>query len=251
MEQPIRVLVVDDHPVYRRGLVTMLRERHSNIDVIGEARDGSEAVGLVADLNPHVVLMDIKMPVMDGIEATRRIKGLFPRVKVLALSAYDDDGYVTEMVKAGASGYMLKEADHATIVSSVEAVHEGKTQLHPRLATKVFGAFDLPAEEDRQKDDYDGLTERELEVLRLVACGMTTRQVAIRLWVSEHTVENHLHSIYRKLGISDRIGATLYAIRKGIITLEERGTTDTGAEGIGDKRRLTVDRPDVVLPGAE
>ena len=251
MEQAIRVLVVDDHPVYRSGLVTMLCERHSNIDVIGEARNGAEAVGMVAELKPHVVLMDIKMPVMDGIEATRRIKRLFPAVKVLALSAYDDDGYVAEMVKAGASGYMLKEADHVTIVSSVEAVHEGKTHLHPRLAMKVFGAFDRPGEEEAQGDPYDGLTERELEVLRLIARGMTTREVARRLWISEHTVEKHVHSIYRRLGISDRYSATMYAIRKGIIPLEERGATGTDAKRDEGRRQPTGDRPDFVLPGTE
>lgn len=225
MKQSIRVLVVDDHPVYRDGLITMLRSRPSNIEVIGEASDGAEAVALVGTLNPHVVLMDIKMAGMDGIEATRQIKQLFPGVKVLALSAYEDDDYVLEMVKAGASGYMLKDADNTIIISGIEAVHEGKARIHPRLAMKVFQAFaEISSENQRDKDMFDGLTEREIEILRLIARGMTNRQVSAHLWISERTVDNHVQNIYKKLNISDRTQATLYAVRKGLISLNETGT---------------------------
>lgn len=227
MKQSIRVLVVDDHPVYRDGLITMLRSRPSNIEVIGEASDGAEAVAMVGTLNPHVVLMDIKMAGMDGIEATRQIKQLFPDVKVLALSAYEDDDYVLEMVKAGASGYMLKDADNTIIISGIEAVHEGKARIHPRLAMKVFQAFaEISNENQREKDIFDGLTEREIEILRLIARGMTNRQVSNHLWISERTVDNHVQNIYKKLNISDRTQATLYAVRKGIISINETGAAN-------------------------
>lgn len=227
MKQSIRVLVVDDHPVYRDGLITMLRSRPSNIEVIGEASDGAEAVAMVGTLNPHVVLMDIKMAGMDGIEATRQIKQLSPDVKVLALSAYEDDDYVLEMVKAGASGYMLKDADNTIIISGIEAVHEGKARIHPRLAMKVFQAFaEISNENQRDKDIFDGLTEREIEILRLIARGMTNRQVSNHLWISERTVDNHVQNIYKKLNISDRTQATLYAVRKGIISINETGAAN-------------------------
>ena len=228
MKEPIRVLVVDDHPVYRDGLITMLRSRPSNIEVIGEACDGAEAVAMVGELNPHVVLMDIKMAGMDGIEATRQIKQRHPAVKVLALSAYDDEDYVLEMVKAGASGYMLKDADSVIIISGIEAVYEGKARIHPRLAMKVLTAFAAASNdaERRDRDRGSGLTERELEILKLIARGMSNRQVANHLWISERTVDNHVQNIYRKLGVGDRTQATLYAIRKGLVSLGRSGAVD-------------------------
>lgn len=233
MAQSIRVLVVDDHPVYREGLITMLRSRPSAIEVIGEASNGAEALAVVAEMAPHVVLMDIKMAGMDGIEATRQIKQRFPEVKVLALSAYEDDDYVLEMVKAGASGYMLKDADNTIIISGIEAVHEGKARIHPRLAMKVFRAFAEVSSETqaRARDAFDGLTERELEILRLIAKGMTNRQVATHLWISERTVDNHVQNIYKKLNIGDRTQATLYAVRKGLISLDDTRSGNGNGRG--------------------
>lgn len=233
--ESIKVLVVDDHPVYREGLVTMLRSEPSGIEVVGEADDGGVAVQMVEDTEPDVVLMDIKMAGMNGIEATRRIKSRFPDVKILALSAFDDDDYVLETVKAGASGYMLKDADNTVIVSGIKAVHEGKARIHPRLAVKVFQAFaELSSQHSRRNDNaFDGLTDRELEVLQCIARGLTNRQVAAHLWISERTVDNHVQNIYRKLNISDRIQATLYAVRKGIIsvngTVPGAGSRERGA----------------------
>lgn len=220
MEQSIRVLVVDDHPVYRGGLVTMLKARPGNIDIVGEAEDGAAALRRVEETCPDVVLMDIKMAGMDGIEATRQIKQRFPKVKVLALSAYDSDDYVLEMLKVGASGYMLKDADHTVIMSGIAAVHEGNGRIHPRLAARVFQAFaELSSSTPRRNSDlYDGLTDREIEVLRLLATGATNRQIANHLWISERTVDNHVLNIYRKINVGDRVQAILYAVRKGLVS---------------------------------
>lgn len=231
MAQSIRVLVVDDHPVYRGGLVTMLKARPGNIVVVGEAVDGFSALRLVEETCPDVVLMDIKMPGMDGIEATRQIKHRFPRVKILALSAYDSDDYVLGMLKVGASGYMLKDADHTVIMSGIAAVHEGKGRIHPRLAARVFEAFaELSSNSLQHRNDlYDGLTDRELEVLRLLATGETNRQIANRLWISERTVDNHVQNIYRKINVSDRVQAILYAIRKGLVSTNGTATATIGA----------------------
>lgn len=243
MTQAIRVLVVDDHPVYRQGLVTMLRSQPNNIEVVGEAEDGAAGVRLVGELKPDVVLMDIKMVGMDGIEATHQIKQRFPEVKVLALSAYDDDDYVLGMVKVGASGYMLKDADHTIIVSGIEAVHDGKARIHPELVAKVCDAYVALANGGarREAESYDGLTDRELEILRLIARGSTNRQVANRLWISERTVDNHVQNIYRKLNINDRIQATFYAVRKGLISVN--ATEDDGGRGNTPDRVVALGVP--------
>ncbi|MHB0869164.1 MAG: response regulator [Chloroflexota bacterium] len=231
MAQSIRVLVVDDHPVYRGGLVTMLKARPGNIDIVGEAEHGAAALRLVEETCPDVVLMDIKMAGMDGIEATRQIKQRFPSVKVLALSAYDSDDYVLGMLKVGASGYMLKDADHTVIMSGIAAVHEGKGRIHPRLAARVFEAFaELSSGTSRRNSDlYDGLTDREVEVLRLLATGATNRQIANRLWISERTVDNHVLNIYRKINVGDRVQAILYAVRKGLVSADDMTTARTRA----------------------
>jgi DNA-binding NarL/FixJ family response regulator len=219
LAQPIRVVVAEDHPVYRAGLVMMVNARPGNIEIVGEAADGAAALRLVAETSPDVVLMDIRMAGMDGIEATRQIKQRFPGVKVLALSAYDGDDCVLEMLKAGASGYMLKDADHAVILSGIADVHEGNGRIHPRLAPRVFEAFAELSNSGSQRGRslYDGLTERELEVLRLLATGASNRQIAERLWISERTVDNHVLRIYRKIDVSDRAQAILYSIRKGLV----------------------------------
>jgi DNA-binding NarL/FixJ family response regulator len=222
----IRVLVVEDHPVYRAGLVTTISAHPGNIEIVGEAGDGSTALRLVDEKRPDVVLLDIRMDGMDGIEVMRQIRHRFPDVKVLALSAYDGDDCVLEMLKAGASGYMLKDADHTVIISGITAVYEGKGRIHPRLATRVFEAFaELSSgPPQRTSDPYDGLTERELEVLRLLAAGSSNRQIAERLWISERTVDNHVQNIYRKIGVSDRAHAMLYAIRKGLVQASGNST---------------------------
>jgi DNA-binding NarL/FixJ family response regulator len=222
MSQPIRVVVVEDHPVYRAGLTMMMEARPEGIDVVGEAADGAAALRMVAETGPDVVLMDIRMAGMDGIEATRQIKQRFPGVKVLALSAYDGDDCVLEMLRAGASGYMLKDADHSVIVSGIAAVAEGKGRIHPRLAARVFEAFAELSNgpQRRQGDPYDGLTGRELEVLRLLSTGATNRQIGEQLWISERTVDNHVQNIYRKIDVSDRAQAILYSVRKGLVSAD-------------------------------
>ncbi|HEX2987019.1 MAG TPA: response regulator transcription factor, partial [Chloroflexota bacterium] len=161
----------------------------------------------------------------------RQIKQHFPKVKVLALSAYDSDDYVLEMLKVGASGYMLKDADQSVIVSGIAAVHEGKGRIHPRLAARVFEAFAELSGNGAQHDPapYDGLTNREIEVLRWLATGATNRQIATHLWISERTVDNHVQNIYRKLNVSDRVQAILYAVRKGLVSPDGSSTVNADA----------------------
>ncbi len=219
----IRVTVVDDHPLYRKGLMAALNSHSSRVEVVGEAEEGAEALLKIGQSAPDVVLMDIRMRGMDGIEATKRIKERYPGVQVIALSAHDDDGYVLEMLKAGAAGYPLKDADGSTIVRSIEAVHRGEAEMHPSVARKVIQNFaELARHRDlRPRQAFDGLSEREVEVLELLARGKTNREIASLLCISERTVDNHVRNIYSKLNISDRSQAILYAIRKGLVPLHE------------------------------
>lgn len=219
----IRVAVVDDHPLYRKGLMAALSSHSSRVEVVGEAAEGAEALLKIGQIAPDVVLMDIRMRGMDGIEATKRIRERYPRVQVIALSAHDDDGYVLEMLKAGAAGYLLKDADGSTIVRSIEAVHRGEAEMHPSVARKVIQNFaELARHQDlRPRQAFDGLSEREVEVLELLARGKTNREIASLLCISERTVDNHVRNIYSKLNISDRSQAILYAIRKGLVPLHE------------------------------
>ncbi len=219
----IRVAVAEDHPLYRDGLVRALGSAPRRVQVVGEARDGSEALVLVERTMPDVILMDIKMLGMNGIEATRHIKKEWPQVHVIALSAYDDEDYIYEIIKAGAEGYLLKDAESATILGGIEAVMRGDTLIHPNVARKMLRQFaELAQNASRRTEDlYDGLTDRELEVLQLIARGSTNREAAAQLVISERTVDNHVRSIYRKLNIVDRSQAVLYAVRKGLIQLDQ------------------------------
>lgn len=211
-DRPIRVLIVDDHTILREGIRSLL-ERESDIEIVGEAGDGVEAVEKAGELNPDVVLMDIGMPRMNGIEATRKIRQAYPHIRVLILSMHDDEEYVRPLMQAGASGFVLKRSATTDLVVALRAAFQGHTVLAPELAQVAFS--DGPS-----KQDYDGLTERELEVLRLVAEGLTNQQIADRLVISIKTVQAHRANIMEKLQLHDAVELTKYAIRKGIITLD-------------------------------
>lgn len=208
----IRVLIVDDHPVVRDGLRGML-EREPDLAVVGEAADGVEALTRVGDGSTvDVVLMDLRMPRMSGVEAIREIQHRAPNVRVLVLTTYDTDGDVLPAVEAGATGYLLKDTPRDELVRAVRAAHRGEAVLSPAVAGRLMGQVRSPARE--------ALTERELAVLRLVAAGSTNREAARALFISEATVKTHLLHIYEKLGVRDRASAVAAAFQRGLLTPE-------------------------------
>jgi DNA-binding NarL/FixJ family response regulator len=208
-----RVLVVDDQTLFRTGLTSLLSQ-DARVEVVGQAVDGAEAVKLAAKLKPEVVLMDIKMPNVDGIEATRQIVEAVPGIKVLILTTFETDSHVIQALKAGASGYVLKDSSAAAIVSSIVAVMSGERVMASAVANRVLEMLTGTA---TPKEFYDGLTNREIEILKLLANGMANKQIAFRLKISEKTVRNHVSNMYEKLGIYDRSQAVLYAVKKGLV----------------------------------
>jgi DNA-binding NarL/FixJ family response regulator len=210
-----RVLIADDQTLFRSGLARLL-DSEDRVSVVGEAADGLEAVKLAASLKPDVVLMDIKMPGLDGIEATRRIVAESPKSKVLMLTTFEADNHVIQALKAGASGYVLKDSQASAIVSSILAVVAGERVMASAVANRVL---EMLTGATTPKEFYDGLTAREVEILKMVATGMANKQIAYKLKISEKTVRNHVSNMYEKLGIYDRAQAVLYAVRKGLVEI--------------------------------
>lgn len=216
---PIRVLIADDHRLFRQGLRHVCQAA-GDIEVVGEAADGCEAVHLAQQLEPDVVLMDIQMPGQDGVEATRIITAAKPSVRVIILTMYRQDQYVFEAVKAGARGYLLKDIDEKDLVQAIHAVHRGDALINPSLATRLLEEFRrLSRGEGSVKTEE--LTEGEMLVLRLVAQGADNKTVAAHLSLSERTVANRLSEIYRKLHVNTRTQAALVALRRGWIELRK------------------------------
>ena len=211
----IRVLVVDDHTIVRDGICALL-ELAGDIEVVGEAADGSEALAMIRKLEPNVVLMDIAMPIMGGLEATRRINKEFPRTKVLILTQYDDKEYVFPVIEAGASGFVSKIAVSSELVSGIRSVYQGDSYLSPSIAKLLVEDYQLGSVRASQ-DAHEQLTLRERDVLKLVVEGYTTQKIADELMVSPKTVEGHKTSLMAKLGVRNRIELVKYALRKGII----------------------------------
>ena len=212
---PVRVVVVDDQALFRTGLARLLNE-DERIEVVGQAEDGLAALSVVAKLKPDVVLMDLKMPNLDGIEATRRMLANNPETKVLILTSFDADTSIIQALKAGAAGYVLKDSQAEGIVSSILAVMSGERVMASAVAQRVL---DMLTGTTTPKEFYDGLTTREVEILKLLASGMANKQIAYKLGISEKTVRNHVSNMYEKLQIFDRAQAVLYAVRKGLIEL--------------------------------
>lgn len=211
----IRVLIVDDHAILRDGIRALLSV-HKDIEVVGEAADGREAIEKVQHLSPDVVLMDIAMPLMDGLEATRRIHKESPQTKVLILTQHDNREYILSSIKAGAAGCIPKRAVASELVSAIRVVHQGDSFLYPSVAKVLIGDYLQRAEQD----PYDSLTSREREVLKLVAEGRTSREIADLLCVSVKTVLGHRTKIMEKLDIHNRTELVKYAIRKGLVTVD-------------------------------
>jgi len=210
-----RVLIADDQTLFRRGLARLLEE-DPRIALVGQAADGHDAVKKAAALRPDVVLMDLRMPGMDGAEATQQIIREHPEVKVLILSTFEADSYVLQALKAGASGYILKDAEPAAIASSIMSVLSGERVMAGAVANRVL---DMLTGSSTPKEFYDGLTAREVEILKLMAKGQANKQIAFNLKISEKTVRNHISHIYEKLQIYDRAQAVLYAVRKALVEL--------------------------------
>lgn len=213
MSRP-RVLVCDDQAVVREGLATILRAAGS-VDVVGTAADGAEAVEMATRLAPDVVLMDLKMPIMNGVQATREIRTRFPGVRVLVLTTYDADEWVYDAIRAGASGYLLKDAPSERIVEAISAVCAGKVPVDPAVAAKLFERIASGAEAPTTAL-VSALSDREREVLGLLAEGLSNAAIAKRLFLSEGTVRNYLTLVYQKLGVSDRTQAAVVAVRHGL-----------------------------------
>ena len=209
----IRVLIADDQTLFRTGLARLLDE-DPRVEVIGQAVDGADALKRAAALKPDVILMDLKMPNLDGAEATRRIVTEHPDIKVLILSTFDADSYVLQALRAGASGYVLKDSMPDAIVSSILAVVSGERVMANTVANRVL---DMLTGAASPKEFYDGLTAREVEILKLLATGQANKQIARKLNISEKTVRNHVSHMYEKLQIYDRSQAVLYAVRKGLV----------------------------------
>jgi NarL family two-component system response regulator LiaR len=215
LKAPIRVLVTDDHTIVRRGLAELLATER-DMKVVGEARDGQEAVEKACSLKPDVVLMDLVMPRMDGIEATRQITEACAEVKVLVLTSFAADDKVFPAVKAGALGYLLKDSRPEELVEAIHRVHRGEPSLGPDIARKVLQELSHPGKE---KPTTDPLTERELDVLRLVSQGLSNKEIASRTFISECTVRTHVSNVLRKLHLASRTQAALYALRSGLASI--------------------------------
>jgi len=207
----IRLLIADDHPVVRDGLRGML-ENQSDFEVTGEAADGEAALHLAVETRPDLILMDLRMPVMDGVTAIREIKARCPGIQVLVLTTYDSDADILPAIEAGATGYMLKDSSREELYRAIRAAARGETVLAPTVAAKLIGRIRFPAEEK--------LSSRELEVLQLVAGGASNSDIASRLHISQATVKSHLIHIFGKLGVSDRTAAVTVALQRGLIRLE-------------------------------
>jgi two-component system, NarL family, response regulator LiaR len=209
----ISVLIVDDHAVVRQGLRSLLGLQEE-IEVVGEAANGLEAVEQTSRLLPDVVLMDLIMPQVDGIEATRRIRALSPSTQVIVLTSFGEDEKVFSAIKAGALSYLLKNVSPTDLVKAVQSAYRGETQLHPEIAKKLMDELSLGP----KKQTAEELTERELDVLRLIARGQSNREIARELIISEKTVKTHVSNILSKLHLADRTQAAIYALREGLAT---------------------------------
>ena len=213
----IRVVLVDDHALFRRGLELVLAEE-TDIEIVGQAADGDDAVRMVRDLTPDVVLMDVRMPRMSGIDAARVIRDSVPGTKVVMLSVSDDEADLFAAVRAGAAGYLLKEVSIDEVAGAVRAVAGGHALVSPSMAAKLFAEFTALSEraEERPRGGAPRLTDRELQVLRLVAKGMSNREIATELFISENTVKNHVRNMLEKLGMHSRMEAVIYAMRENL-----------------------------------
>jgi DNA-binding NarL/FixJ family response regulator len=216
-DAPIRVMLVDDHELFRRGLDLVLRDE-TDLEIVGEAADGLAAIERAAELQPDVVMMDVRLPGISGIEATRRIRNAQPATKVVMLTVSDDEEDLFGAIRAGASGYLLKEVSIDEVANAIRAVVRGQALVTPSMAAKLFSEFNvLSRRVDAQHGTAPRLTDREVEVLRLVAKGMSNKEIATELVIAENTVKNHVRNILEKLQMRSRMEAAMYAVREKLV----------------------------------
>jgi two-component system NarL family response regulator len=214
----IRVLVVDDQELFRRGL-TMLLSVEPDITIVGEAGDGATAAGLAAATAPDIVLMDVRMPKLSGIEAITAVRNAAPAARIVMLTVSDEEADLYEAIKGGASGYLLKDASTDEVAQAVRVVADGQSLISPSMAMKLLDEFKQMSRTDRSQPTTPRLTERELEVLRLVAQGLNNREIAKQLFISENTVKNHVRNILEKLQLHSRMEAVMYAVREKLLEI--------------------------------
>jgi DNA-binding NarL/FixJ family response regulator len=221
-DKTIRILLVEDHAVVREGTAELLN-RQADLEVVGEAGDGQTAVEMAAKLKPDVILMDVQMPVLDGIAATKQIKAKQPTIAVLALTAHDEDQYIFALLEAGAAGYLLKTVRGMELIEAVRAVHRGEAALHPTVAKKLLGRFAVKQEPVKHDSTppSESLTERELEVLRLAGSGLSNKEIADKLVLSPRTVQAHFANIFAKLEVGSRTEAVLQGLKRQLINLSD------------------------------
>ena len=212
----IRVLVADDHSLFRQGLRQLL-EMEPDIEVVGEARDGLDVQVKTRECSPDIILMDINMPVTDGVVATKRILSENPNIGIIILTMYRQDQHVFEAIRAGARGYLLKDALAEDVVKAIRTVKQGESLIDPEMATKLLKEFRRLADRVEPEAGLSDLTPREIEILRLVAAGLSNKEIGARLFLAEKTVKNYLTLIFQKLQIADRVQAAVFAIQQGLI----------------------------------
>jgi len=211
----IRILIADDHPIMRQGLATVL-DREEDLQVVGQASNGHEAVALASRLHPDVILMDLQMPVMDGVEAIQQIKQENPDVGIIILTTYDTDEHIFRGIEAGARGFLLKDSPPEEVLNAIRAVNKGESLVQPRVASRLLDRF---TQLSRASATEGGLSSREVEVLQLTAQGIVNKEIAAQLLIGESTVKTHLIHIFNKLGVKGRMEAVAEASRRGIIKL--------------------------------
>ena len=215
----IKVLLAEDHTIVRKGIYSLLMEA-ANIEVVGEAEDGRQAIEMVEALLPDVVLMDINMPNLNGLEATRQIKKMYPTINVLVLTMYTNEEYIYQVLQSGASGYLVKQSAPGELLSAIEAAHRGDTFLSPAISQKIVDGYLRQDESDTVQSRYSTLTPREREILQLVTEGCSNKDIAEKLTISVKTVGVHRTNLMEKLDIHNTIDLVKYALRKGIISLD-------------------------------
>jgi len=216
----VRILLAEDHVVVRQGTRQLL-EREKDFKIVGEAGNGEEAVRLAQELKPDVIIMDVAMPKLSGIEATKQIKAVLPATSILVLTGYDYDEYIFSMLEAGAAGYLLKNVSGDELIGAVRAVYAGEPMIHPTVLRKLMTRFKTPVSKPAPLKAASPLSEREMEVLKVAAKGMSNRDIAGELYISERTVQAHMRSVFNKLGVGSRSEAILYGLRKDWFSIED------------------------------